>query len=287
MAILKAKEYFGVIGHNKNSLNQVCHRLDDKLAFKIIPSIEHIKKLNGSLGALAYVMDCHSELHCYNLEAISRDFSKKSLYILSACISIPMLHHALKLGVKDVFHLPMNNNALTNLLVELNETTDIDCFEQESITSDFMPAIEELISHPLEGLFELIEQHFFDAPSLKQASNSLYLSPSRISHMFKDLCGVGYCQYILCRRLEESEYLLRQENASVTNVSFAVGFSNPSHFCRNFKEHLGLTPTAYIKKELGMELSCLYQRYQKLRMELLPIAKIQQAKNRRLMGLNG
>jgi len=281
MTILKTKEYLGVIGHNKNRVNEVNNGLADKLALKTIPSLEHIKKLNGSLGAIAYVMDCQSEIHRYNLESIHRDFSNKSLYILSACISIPMLHHAIKLGVKDVIRLPMDNKDTANLLIELNETTAIDCFEQESIAYNFMPVSEELISHPLEDLFELIEHHFCDAPSLKQAAKSIYLSPSRISHMFKDLCGIGFCQYILCRRLEESEYLLRQANASITTVSFAVGFSNPSHFCRSFKEHIGLTPTAYIKKELGMELSCLYQRYQKLRMELLPITKVKQAKVRR------
>jgi len=286
MVTLKAKEYFGIIGHNKKSVADVCDGLANKLALKTIPSLEHIKKLNDSLGAIAYVMDCQSEIHRYNLESIKRDFSKRKLYILSASISIPMLHHAIKLGAKDVLKLPMDGKALANLLVELNETTNIDCFEQESISSHFMPATEELVSHPLEDVFELIEHHFCDAPSLKQASNSLYLSPSRISHMFKDLCGIGYCQYILCRRLEESEYLLRQENTSVTGVSFAVGFSNPSHFCRNFKEHIGLTPTAYIKKEQGIELSPLYQRYQNLRMQLLPISKVKKAKVYRTYGIN-
>jgi|GEM_PF-1216894 len=286
MTILKTKEYLGIIGHNQEMVANVCNGLVNKLALQTIPTLDHIKKLNGSLGAIAYVMDCQSEIHRYNLESISCDSSEKSLYILSACISIPMLHHAIKLGVKDVLRLPLDNKATTNLLVELNETTNIDCFEQESIPCSFMPATEELISHPLEGLFELIEHHFCDAPSLKQAAKSIYLSPSRISHMFKDLCGIGYCQYILCRRLEESEFLLRQANASITTVAFAVGFSNPSHFCRSFKEHLGLTPTAYIKKELGMELSCLYQRYQKLRMELLPVTKIKEDKVRRSINLN-
>jgi len=286
MATLKAKEYFGIIGHNKESVTEVCNGLADKLALKAIPSLEHVKLLNGSLGAIAYVMDCQSDVHRYNLECINRDFSKRKLYILSASISIPILHHAIKLGAKDVLKLPIDSKALVNLIVELNETTDIDCFEHESISSLFMPATEELISHPLEDVFDLIEHHFCDAPSLKQASNSLYLSPSRISHMFKDLCGIGYCQYILCRRLEESEYLLRQENTSVTEVSFAVGFSNPSHFCRNFKEHIGLTPTAYIKKEQGIALSYLYQRYQNLRMQLLPVSKVKKAKIYRTYGLN-
>ena len=286
MAMLKTKEYFGIIGFDNKIVTNVHNNLSDKVALKNIPSLEHIKKMNGSLGALAYVMDCNSEVHRYNLEFLNSFCSTKPLYIFSICISIPILHHALKLGVKDVLRLPMDNKDITNLLGELNQTTNIDCFEHESLPCSFMPATEELVNHPLEDLFELVEKHFSESPSLKQAAKSIYLSPSRISHLFTDLCGIGYCQYILCRRLEESEFLLRQSNASITSVSFAVGFSNPSHFCRSFKEHIGLTPTAYIKNELGIEISCLYQRYQKLRMELLPITKIKQAKNRRSTGLH-
>ena len=164
MTILKTKEYFGVIGHNKKIVTTVCNALADKIALKAIPSLDHIKKLNGSLGAIAYVMECQSEVHRYNLESITRDFSSKSLYIISASVSIPMLHHALKLGIKDVIRLPIDDKALTSLLVELNETTNIDCFEQESIHYNFMPATEELINHPLEDLFKLIEHHYCDSP---------------------------------------------------------------------------------------------------------------------------
>lgn len=226
-------------------------------------------------------MDCQSQIHQYNLDRIYQNTPNKLLYIISNHISIPMLHHALKLRVRDVFKLPIDNKTLDNLSLEVSETTNIECFEQPFLPSPFIPSTEELINHPLEDLFEIIEQHFVDAPSLQQISTSLYLSPSRISHMFKDLCGIGYCQYILCRRLEESERLLMQEGASVTYVAFQVGFSNPSHFCRSFKEHVGLTPSAYLRHEMGIELGCLYQRYQKLRMELLPVVSVKQSKRLR------
>jgi len=44
---------------------------------------------------------------------------------------------------------------------------------------------------------------------------------------------------------------------------------------------IALTPSAYIRNELGIEISCLYQRYQKLRIELLPINNVQQVKQLR------
>ncbi|MEY8214935.1 MAG: AraC family transcriptional regulator [Colwellia sp.] len=282
MAIHQSKKFFGIVGSNEEAVERIYNCLASKINTKIITSLDDITKLNDTFGAIAYVMDYPSEVHRYNLEQIYRNSSQKSLYIISNHISIPMLHHALRLRVRDVFKMPLNNKILDNLSLEVSETTNIECIEQHLLPSHLIPPTEELINHPLDKLFEIIEEHFVDAPSLLQVSSSIYLSPSRISHMFKDLCGIGYSQYILCRRLEEGEYLLTQENASITNISIEVGFSNPSHFCRSFKEHVGLTPTAYIKNENGIELSCLYQRYQKLRMELLPVSSIKQNKLRRL-----
>lgn len=281
MGSLLSKEYFGVVGYNRASVKDIYTCLANKISTKVIASLDSIQKTNSSLGAIAYVMDCQSKIHSYNLDCIYRNAPNKSLYIISNHISIPMLHHALKLRVRDVLKMPLDNKSLTNLSVEVSETTNIECFELDLMPSRFIPPSEELISHPLEDLFTIIEKHFIDAPSLQQVSTNMYLSPSRISHMFKDLCGIGYCQYILCRRLEESEYLLSQENPSITHVAFDVGFSNPSHFCRSFKEHIGLTPSAYIRNELGIEISSLYQRYQKLRIELLPINNVQQVKQLR------
>jgi len=271
MTTLQPKKYFGIVGSNKATVERIYNCFSSKICSKTITSLDDI---NNSLDAIAYVMDCQSDVHRYNLEHIHRNYPKKSLYVVSNQVSIPMLHHAIKMRVRDVLKMPINNKAINNLAAELNESTNIECYEHTIIPNNYIPSTEEIVSHPLEDLFEIIESHYVDAPSLQQVSTRLNLSPSRISHMFKDLCGIGYCQYILCRRLEESEYLLVEENASITYVSFHVGFSNPSHFCRSFKEHIGLTPSAYIKNELGIELSCLYQRYQKLRMELLPASEV-------------
>jgi len=276
MVIHQLKKYFGIVGSNQETVTTIYNCLTSKINTKIIPSLDDISTLNSSLGAIAYVMDYPSAVHSYNLEHIYQNSANKPLYIISNQISIPLLHHALRMGFRDVFKLPFDNKAVDKLSLEVSETTKIESTEHAFLPSCFIPPPEELINHPLEKLFDIIEQNFVDTPSLLQVSNRIYLSPSRISHMFKDLCGIGYSQYLLCRRLEESEYLLSQENAIITNISFDVGFSNPSHFCRSFKEHLGLTPTAYIKKASGGKLSCLYQRYQTLRMELLPVLSIKQ-----------
>jgi AraC-like DNA-binding protein len=270
MHCFKGVESFGVVGYNHTKVDSITKYLSTQLYVKPIFSLKKIEQLIDSFGAIAYVMDKESQVHYQNLEQLNLRCNSKPLYIFTEQISIPILHQALRLKFVDVIMLPLEKTSLSKLLSTLNNTTDIDCYNLEKV-NELEVTSEKVLTHPLNELFELIEQQFTKAPSLKEVSNFLCLSPSRISHMFKDLCGIGFSQYILCRRLEQSEYLLRENSASITNISFELGFSNPSHFCRNFKEHIGITPTAYMKKNEGIKLSCLYNRYQHLRMELLPV----------------
>lgn len=264
------KEHFGLIAYDKKTLTDISEQLNPLFAIKEICTPGMFDVLEASLGAMAYVMPSNSQKHLYNLQEIRLRSPEKSLYIFSANISIPLLHQALRLGIKDVLLLPFGNSDLTRLQQDITDSTNIICNNSLLIEGQSNFTNDTFIAQPLTDVFDLIEETYTNKPSLEQAASQIHLSPSRISHMFKDICGIGYGQYILCRRLEASEYLLSLKNASITEIAFKLGFSNPSHFCRSFKEHLGLTPTAFMRAEEVSDLSCVYARYQRLRMELLP-----------------
>lgn len=52
-------------------------------------------------------------------------------------------------------------------------------------------------------------------------------------------------QFVLDRRIARSKHLLATTPLSVTEISDAVGFSNPSHFATTFKQRVGVTPSAF------------------------------------------
>ncbi|WP_372763110.1 helix-turn-helix transcriptional regulator [Pseudoalteromonas sp.] len=270
MALINSSISLGIVGSAKDAIISINNSLVDKVQTRVLDSLESIHPMRHSLGAIAYVMESESKINHFALEHIYQQYAKIPLYIICNHISIPLLHHAIKMRVRDVLVTPITQHSLNEFVDELIETTQVSCYPRSIHPSQFIESSEQLINHPLGDLFDIIEQHYVDGPSLQQVSSNVYLSPSRISHMFKDLCGIGYCQYILCRRIEESERLLMQPNVSITQVASDTGFANSSHFCRSFKEHVGITPSAYIRNDGPINLSCLYQRYQKLRMELLP-----------------
>jgi AraC family transcriptional regulator, exoenzyme S synthesis regulatory protein ExsA len=57
--------------------------------------------------------------------------------------------------------------------------------------------------------------------------------------------GMAPGRWLLDRRLECSERLLKTTNMSVTDVVFECGFEQPSHFSRAFKAKYGRTPSEY------------------------------------------
>jgi len=68
------------------------------------------------------------------------------------------------------------------------------------------------------------------------------------SHLFrriKQIFGESPSDLIRRMRLEESERLLTEGLATVTDVAYAVGFNSLSHFCRRFQEAYGVTPATY------------------------------------------
>jgi len=52
-------------------------------------------------------------------------------------------------------------------------------------------------------------------------------------------------QYILEQRIKKAKLLLIDTPLSVASISDECGFSSPYHFCRAFKERVGLTPTQF------------------------------------------
>ncbi|MEL0136840.1 MAG: helix-turn-helix domain-containing protein [Halieaceae bacterium] len=82
-------------------------------------------------------------------------------------------------------------------------------------------------------------------PSVPRLADRLGVSARTLARRFKMATGLSISEYTLQRRLDEAQSLLRRTNLSVTEIAFAVGLADPSHFTRVFKRLLGLTPTRY------------------------------------------
>ena len=73
------------------------------------------------------------------------------------------------------------------------------------------------------------------------------LSPSRLSHLFKQHTGRSVPAYVEQRRMERAEDLLRMTDRSVAEVARAVGYDDPLYFSRRFRRRAGMSPRTWRK----------------------------------------
>ena len=82
-----------------------------------------------------------------------------------------------------------------------------------------------------------------------------YLTEKRgLSVPFIKHFGTSPKQFIIDLRIQRAKQMLAEGALSVSIISEKCGFSNPYHFCRLFKQRVGITPSEYRKANLIYEI---------------------------------
>ncbi len=71
------------------------------------------------------------------------------------------------------------------------------------------------------------------------------VSKKRISSTFRRRLGVTVAQYLREERMRTAQRLLAQSSLDVQAVAQALGFSSAANFSTAFREHVGMSPTAF------------------------------------------
>jgi len=91
-----------------------------------------------------------------------------------------------------------------------------------------------------------------EAPLLNELAALGGMSESKLKRLFKQVFGNSLYEYFQTIRMKEAAYLLKQEKRTVSEVGYALGFSNLSHFSRVFEEHVGMKPKKYSALKNGV-----------------------------------
>ena len=83
--------------------------------------------------------------------------------------------------------------------------------------------------------------------TLSQLSNQFNLDPYYLQKLFKRSLGQSPMEYMIYLRMSRAKNLIRTSSMTISEVAYAVGIDNISHFSRQFKKHEGMTPVEYRK----------------------------------------
>lgn len=94
--------------------------------------------------------------------------------------------------------------------------------------------VQQIIDHAAAHL---------DQPlTLSSAAEGIFLSPSRLRHLFVEQTGLAFKTYLLWLRLVRAVQLY-SEGQSLTEAAHGAGFSDSAHFSRIFRRTFGLPAT--------------------------------------------
>ncbi|MGG4488234.1 bifunctional transcriptional activator/DNA repair enzyme AdaA [Metabacillus idriensis] len=90
-----------------------------------------------------------------------------------------------------------------------------------------------------------ITDHLTDEITLGKLAEKLYISPFHLQRIFKDATNTSPSQYLLEKRVQRAEQLIRETELPIQEIASAAGFKNAAHFSAVFKKKTNLSPTEY------------------------------------------
>jgi len=90
-----------------------------------------------------------------------------------------------------------------------------------------------------------VDQHRCENVTLADVAEVIHVSPSRMRHLFKDVTGVGFKEYVTQVRMAEAKRLLLSTDLSVAETARAVSYTNLHQFYKVFYRSCAMSPGEY------------------------------------------
>lgn len=130
---------------------------------------------------------------------------------------------------------------LTTILEELSQTNCYSALEAGG-------PVFELKSNDrkkVDLVTEYVEKHYLEEIRLEDIASIIHMTVPAFCRFFKRVTQRTFITYLNEVRLSHACGLLLQRQTNISEVAYASGFGNVSHFHRLFKEAMGQTPRSY------------------------------------------
>ena len=184
-------------------------------------------------------------------KAIKRDFSicHIPVVLLTARTAVEQALEGLKTGADDYVTKPFNSDVLIsrcNNLVNTRRLLQRKFSEHPHSEADVL-ATNPLDKDLLDRAMKIIDKYYTDSSfSVDTFAREIGMSRTAFFNKWKDLTGDTPKGFILSMRLRKAADMLRNRmEMSISDVSYANGFSSPRYFCKCFKDAYKIQPSAY------------------------------------------
>ena len=116
-------------------------------------------------------------------------------------------------------------------------------------STSFSVTTSPAASHQCAAVRHYIDTHYKEPLTLDLLAEQAHVNKYYLAHAFKEEFGLSPINYMISRRIEESKYLLRETDMSMSQIARILGFSSASYFSQSFRRAEGTSPISYRKEK--------------------------------------
>ncbi|GFZ33128.1 hypothetical protein CSC2_36540 [Clostridium zeae] len=250
------------IGDRKYSFQTVTPISQDTLKKTTEQSIDYIEQIYKNENELLHAVETG------NIEKIEEIFEKSSITSRDLQDRVP--NDPLRTGKNLAFVLntilrkaaekgglhPMDIHSMSGkYAVQIEQTTTSNQLSEliVKMPSEYCKAVKKLslknFNYLTQKAIEYIRINLDGDLSLEAISSALDISPTMLSRQFKKETKHNITEYINAQRINEAVYIMENQNISVTDIAYMVGFNDLNYFTKVFKKLKGMTPSEYRKNK--------------------------------------
>jgi len=160
------------------------------------------------------------------------DLNQLFLQLISECQSSkPYFLQSASLILQNIFlHIARNSVCQNDMLPEETHKTP------------------QNVLHEVTNAINYFNEHYAEKINIAEYAEKLHMSTCWFIRVFKKYANSTPTQYITAIRLSKAKSLLESTTLSIDEIAEKVGYSDYKYFSRIFKQHTGVSPFAYRKK---------------------------------------
>lgn len=158
--------------------------------------------------------------------------------------------HSLNIQVDHYLEKPVNVTILRSAISQVLRTREKmlnKIYRTEMGKETPKPVIESAEEKLYNRINETLISHIEDSGfSVLQLSEEVGISRVHLNRKMKIRYGMSPTAFIKTFRLKQAAYLLVNNNVSISEVVYKVGFSSHSYFTTAFREYFGMSPKEFV-----------------------------------------
>lgn len=118
-----------------------------------------------------------------------------------------------------------------------------DCILAQSVTKT-PTAVDTRLAY-IKKIIDYISIKYSEPILMNDIAHACGLERSYMTRLFKNATGQTPYEYLSLYRIKKACHLLEHSRASIQNVAYAIGYSDPFTFSKAFKRVTGVSPSEY------------------------------------------